>query len=243
MMSPPVAAVRTLETRMITASTPMSTSGIHVVVLAWHGETEVRTGAATIRLGAGEMAVVPPDSALTVAPGVAARALCAELPAFVLEPWCAPDTEPWVARGDRARIAADLLVALHTERPAERDDPGILGALARLLAAGAESTADVSSDEVLRSRILRHVDTAIRVGPVTPADTAERFGISVRKLHQLFAGQPRSFMQTVMDRRALWCAVDVRATPDASPSALARRWGFADSSHFQRVWARLDSRA
>lgn len=240
-----LATVAALATHAVHDHSRVVTDGVSIVVLAGEDDTEVLVGVAAIRLSPGDLVVVSPGSDLTVTPLPGSRALYAELPAFVLEPWCPLSENPAVARGDLARVAAGALVALHTDPPA---DPAaladVLGALARLLAAAtAGARPDVPPDTLLRSRILRHIDTAIRVGPVAPGDTARRFGISVRKLHQLFAGRSRSFMQTVMDRRAHWCALELRTIADATPAALARRWGFADSSHFERAWSRLDPSA
>ena len=74
---------------------------------------------------------------------------------------------------------------------------------------------------------------------VSPEAVARQFGISVRKLHLLYAGQPRTFGQTVMRLRAAKCAELLRDRSwPGTLTELAARWGFSDLSHMNRVFRR-----
>ncbi|MDQ1102934.1 AraC-like DNA-binding protein [Nocardioides zeae] len=91
----------------------------------------------------------------------------------------------------------------------------------------------------LRHRIEDHVRLHVADADVTPPAVAAHFGISLRKLHQLYAGTDASFGQTVMRIRVEQCAEDlVRRGGAGSLTALAHRWGFADLSHLNKAFRR-----
>ena len=89
----------------------------------------------------------------------------------------------------------------------------------------------------MRAAINAYVAEQIRCGSVPAEQTARRFSISVRKLHQLYEETELSYARTVMKSRVEACAADLdSATRPTSMSTLAARWGFADLSHLNRVF-------
>lgn len=93
-------------------------------------------------------------------------------------------------------------------------------------------------DAALRAAINRYVAAYLR----SPEDlsatrVAQRFGVSVRKLHGLYEGTGRTFAQTVMALRVEGCARELAAGgAGRSMTQMAARWGFADLSHLNRVF-------
>lgn len=77
---------------------------------------------------------------------------------------------------------------------------------------------------------------------LTPADlsaaaAAAAHHVSVRTLHRLFSGDSLSFTELVRARRLEFARSDLVGTND-SVQTVASRWGFADASHFCRVFKR-----
>ncbi len=85
---------------------------------------------------------------------------------------------------------------------------------------------------------LGDIDEHVGDADLSPARTAARIGISVRLLHQVFAGHDHSFAATVRARR-----LDLARRDLADPARAALRIidiaadnGFADVTHFHRVF-------
>lgn len=114
-------------------------------------------------------------------------------------------------------------------------------AFAALLAAqvgGSEELRDTRRDTLdatVRAGITRYLASHLRGHDLSPAAVARHAGISVRKLHALYAGGDRTFGQTVMDLRVDACVDELRAGTTRSLTELAARWGFSDLSHMNRV--------
>lgn len=103
--------------------------------------------------------------------------------------------------------------------------------------AGVAETRQDTLDATLRAAINRHLAANLRTGELSPQRVAHRFGVSVRKLHGLYEGSPRTFAQTVTDMRVAACARELEAgTAPRSLTELASRWGFCDLSHLNRVF-------
>jgi AraC family transcriptional activator of tynA and feaB len=126
-----------------------------------------------------------------------------------------------LAPGSAARLAAHAagLIAVALEQP----EP-------------ARPTA-VRHDRLLRAA-LDDIGEHIADAGLSPASTASRLGISVRLLHQIFAGHQHSFTAAVRRRRVEQAHRDL-----ADPARAALRIidiaadnGFADVSHFHRVF-------
>jgi AraC-like DNA-binding protein len=93
-------------------------------------------------------------------------------------------------------------------------------------------------DATLRASINRYLAANLHgTADLSAARVASRFGVSVRKLHSLYADSGRSYSQTIMALRVEGCARDIRANHGfRSMTDLAARWGFSDLSHLNRVF-------
>lgn len=91
----------------------------------------------------------------------------------------------------------------------------------------------------LREAIEHYVARHLLYADVSPAAVAQRFAISVRRLHQLYEGAPSTYGQTVMRLRVERCADELTSgRSTATLTELASRWGFSDLSHLNRVFVR-----
>lgn len=94
-------------------------------------------------------------------------------------------------------------------------------------------------DAALRAAVVRFAAGRLRTGRVLADEAADHVGISVRKLHQLFAATDESFGSVVRDLRLEQVARHLRAGgAPRSITDLAHEWGFADSSHLIRLFKR-----
>ncbi|MEM9606967.1 MAG: helix-turn-helix domain-containing protein [Actinomycetota bacterium] len=87
-------------------------------------------------------------------------------------------------------------------------------------------------------RIQADIDAHLVDPDLSPGATAHRVGVSVRALHQSFAGRPRTFTREVRERR-----LELARAKLADPSLaelrirdIAADCGFVDLHHFQRVY-------
>src|SRR6202007_1817594 len=92
-------------------------------------------------------------------------------------------------------------------------------------------------DAALRAAINRHISAnLLGTADLSAPAVAQRFGVSLRKLHGLYEGTGHSFTQTVMALRVEGCARELAAGGNGrSMTEMAARWGFADLSHLNRV--------
>jgi AraC-like DNA-binding protein len=89
--------------------------------------------------------------------------------------------------------------------------------------------------ELLR-RVRAHIDARLWDRDLTPAAVAEAQHISVRYLHKLFEGQGSTIGRWIQHRRLEEARREL-ARPgagDVAVSAVAKRWGFANATHFSR---------
>ncbi|MFD7258151.1 helix-turn-helix domain-containing protein [Streptomyces sp. NPDC059874] len=93
-------------------------------------------------------------------------------------------------------------------------------------------------DRALRERIDVFIDDNLGSTELTPQAIAARHHISLRRLHQLFQGQPESIAASVRRRRLERCHADlVRPESHARPvQAIAARWGFTNAAVFSRAF-------
>ena len=109
-------------------------------------------------------------------------------------------------------------------------------------AAGAKKdmpeTSRAELDAALRASINRYVAAHLRgAADLSAAAVASRFGISLRKLHQVYEGTGRTFARTAMALRVQACARQLQVGgPTPSMTELAAQWGFSDLSHLNRVF-------
>ncbi len=98
---------------------------------------------------------------------------------------------------------------------------------------------DPSSATSVREAIEHYVSRHLLYADVSPAVVAQRFAISVRRLHQLYESAPSTYGQTVMRLRVQRCAEELTSVmPRPSLTGLASKWGFSDLSHLNRVFVR-----
>lgn len=90
-------------------------------------------------------------------------------------------------------------------------------------------------DDTLRTTIARYVVERLPLGPVRTEDTAAHVGISVRKLHQLYADIGTSFASVVREMRLREVEREL-VDPGRTVADIAARWGFCDGAHLSRVF-------
>ncbi|MFG3009652.1 helix-turn-helix domain-containing protein [Streptomyces cinerochromogenes] len=88
----------------------------------------------------------------------------------------------------------------------------------------------------LLDRVRSYVDARLGDRTLTPATVAGAQHISVRYLHKLFEGQGCTVGRWIRHRRLEEARRDLAAPGSAgvTVSAVARRWGFANATHFSR---------
>ena len=96
-----------------------------------------------------------------------------------------------------------------------------------------------SSDSAVRAAHLCRIEDYARrhLGDrdLTPERTAQACGISTRYLHALYRDAGQTFVQWLHEQR-LDRASSARAP--VSVASVAHQWGFADQSHFSRLFKR-----
>ncbi|MER6082623.1 helix-turn-helix domain-containing protein [Streptomyces sp. NPDC001833] len=179
------------------------------------------------------------------------RAVSFRIPAERLQDLASPERARTAVTFDSdsglSRVLADTMRSLWGAAP-ELDEASavvggdVLAALAGAVLRGgptAQIMGRSEGDEALRRSVRQFVAANLEYADVSPGAVARQFGISVRKLHLLYSGEPRTFGQTVMGLRAAKCAEHLRdrAWP-GTLTELAARWGFSDLSHMNRVFRR-----
>jgi AraC-like DNA-binding protein len=86
--------------------------------------------------------------------------------------------------------------------------------------------------------IVRHVLERCSDPALSVAHVAARFRVSVRYVHDVFAAQPASFAQTVLEQRLQRAAQLLSAGASISVGDAADRAGFGDASYFARAFRR-----
>jgi len=100
-----------------------------------------------------------------------------------------------------------------------------------------DSIARAAAHDVLGTRILNYTRQHLGDVGLTAEDVAAVHNISLRHLYNLWPIQGITFMQWVIDQRLESARKDLARLPANSPTtiaAVARRWGFKDSTHFSR---------
>ncbi|UMY18637.1 acetamidase/formamidase family protein [Methylobacterium organophilum] len=118
-----------------------------------------------------------------------------------------------------AQSAAELLLALATERASE--------------------AADASSSRVaLLQRLYATIERRLGAASLSVAEIAQSEGISERYVQKLFEGSGDSFSQYLRERRLqrAWHDLVDPACGAVSISEIAYRYGFSDSAHFSRLF-------
>jgi AraC-like DNA-binding protein len=91
-------------------------------------------------------------------------------------------------------------------------------------------------DETLCTRIEAFIHNNLADPGLGPERIAREHYISVRHLHKLWARNERSLSEWIMSERLEGArrSLAVHACTSATIGAIARRWGFTDSTHFSR---------
>jgi AraC family transcriptional activator of tynA and feaB len=98
---------------------------------------------------------------------------------------------------------------------------------------------DISSAEsvrpALRASIEQYIEQNLLSGAVTPAAIASAHWVSIRTVNRVFSATGQTVGEVVRARRLARARADLTVT-DRPISAIAHRWGFADSSHLSRTF-------
>ena len=138
---------------------------------------------------------------------------------------CAPEASPAVGR-----VLADTVGRL--VGAAVAPDP------ARMPGAAREQVRHAFHASIVRHVLDRCADPALSVARV-----AAHFRVSVRYVHDVFASQPETFAQTVLEQRLLRAAHLLSTADGLSVGEVSDRAGFGDSSYFARAFRRRFGRA
>jgi len=135
------------------------------------------------------------------------------------------------------------------ERMSEQESVAALDAFFGILAAcvtgrvAAElpgQTYAVEPEISLRKRIRQFIETHLSEATIRPTEVASALGISVRHLHRSFSESGNSVGEYIRSRRLEECRKDL-ANPrlrGKTITEIAFFWGFSDSAHFSRAFAR-----
>lgn len=94
--------------------------------------------------------------------------------------------------------------------------------------------------QALLQRIYAFIDAELGDPSLSPGRIAAAHYISVRHLHSLFAEIDTTVSTVIRQRRLERAAAELAdpALADRTVAAIAARWGFADATHFSRVFKR-----
>ncbi len=147
---------------------------------------------------------------------------------------CSREVEPGLSRLPTLLRPDHLRSASKEELTALRE--ACISFLARL-ERGTSATQGPQTDNRLLRNILDYTDRNIADSTLSPRGVAERFGISVRYLHKIFAGSGETFGSYVTTQRLEHVKNELMSGAAVqSIAALARKWGFRDISGFNRAF-------
>ena len=100
-----------------------------------------------------------------------------------------------------------------------------------------EARTGEASRKGLARRIMAHIENNLDDTGLGPGTLADRFGISIRYLHLLFAGEDLTVSRFILERRLERCRRDLLlAGPHKNITETAFAWGFNDGAHLSRVF-------
>ncbi|WP_328492490.1 helix-turn-helix domain-containing protein [Streptomyces sp. NBC_00414] len=213
------------------------------VELVTRGRARVEQGGSTAELGPADMVLVDPARPVQYASTACTHVtLLASRRELRLRPADADRLAGVRIQGDRgpaalvSALVRDTVQSLAGFRADEAQRSG--AAVIELILVALESQLhDVrpASDEVLRGRILGYIEARLSDQDLAPAKIATAHHISVRRLHRVFEDQALSVAAHIRRRRLERCRADL-VRGDRTVAAVAARWGFADPSHFSRLF-------
>ncbi|WP_330438094.1 helix-turn-helix domain-containing protein [Streptomyces griseoaurantiacus] len=92
-----------------------------------------------------------------------------------------------------------------------------------------------AADEWLRDRITGYIEARLADPDLSPPAVAAAHHISVRRLHKLFEDQPLTVAALIRRRRLERCRAELTGS-GRTVTAVATRWGFADPTHFSKLF-------
>jgi AraC-like DNA-binding protein len=144
----------------------------------------------------------------------------------------------WPAADGRTGVLGHLLGSAVRETPQPGGATHLGEAAIQLLSSlvGGEEQADPG--EVLRARVIAHLEAHAFDPDLSHDAVAAAHGLSPRSLHRLFEDQPLSAMAHLRELRllAIRDALVDPANASRSTAAIASRWGLTDPSHFARTF-------
>jgi AraC-like DNA-binding protein len=219
------------------------TGGIFLLNLALSDHTFARQGGRTAELAQGDFAIVDGSQPFELGPGLASLTIPRELLAPLLAaPWEVTAVCVRVDRGVGA-VASSALQALARlgssldTRAAALLADQIAGLIALALGGAYEPAASTRRAPLLQGA-LEEVERSLDDPELSPAQIAERVGISTRYLHRLFSERGPSFGRWVLTRRLQRCREDLADPRRAhwTIGEIAHGRGFRDSSYFAKAF-------
>jgi AraC family transcriptional regulator, positive regulator of tynA and feaB len=216
--------------------------GIFLLNLALGDHTFASQGGRTAQLAQGDFAIVDGAQPFELGPGLASLTIPREL----LAPLAAPGEVTAIrVRGDRGvgAVASSALQALARlgssldTRAAALLADQIAGLIALALGGAYEPAVPTRRAPLLQGA-LEEVERSLDDPELSPAQIAERVGISTRYLHRLFSERGPSFGRWVLTRRLQRCREDLADPRRAhwTIGEIAHGRGFRDSSYFAKAF-------
>jgi acetamidase/formamidase/AraC-like DNA-binding protein len=200
---------------------------------------------------AGQLLVLPRDADWTLQfqRDMRAIALCVTTEAFhgrktVRAGWTEPRAiAPQGFAGVLARMLEEAAHTLDGFSDAEWDAVAqgladLLLAFTQQLAAPLVEASGTATRTAMMNRICQMIERNLADPGLTPARAAQTAGISERYVQKLFEGIGDNFTHYVRERRLQRACADLASPAEAhhTISAIAYRYGFADSAHFSRTF-------
>ncbi|WP_246533184.1 transcriptional regulator FeaR [Pseudomonas lalucatii] len=217
------------------------------LVLQRSGQMYIEIEQQTILLEPGDMALLDPATAFEMRPKGLFSQASFHLSRDILR---RPSSQQVPRSGKLARISncAHLLRSLVQELiagdavsvGAMHEGQALQEAIVALLIPALQSTDEPTIPVPSRLHIERLIMQSLADENLRPEYIAQRFGISVRQLHRIFEAQNESVCRYIQRQRLHRSAIDLcEPMLHRLPiTAIAHKWGFADSAHFSRAFKR-----
>jgi AraC-like DNA-binding protein len=91
-------------------------------------------------------------------------------------------------------------------------------------------------DQTLETRLITYIEQHLKDPDLRAEELARVHGISVRQLYKLWASRETSLSRLIIHKRLEGARADLGAVENGHPTieAVARRWGFINTTHFSR---------
>lgn len=224
---------------------------LYRVVLALSGSARLAQDGRAAQLNRGEFAIYdftrPYELAYDSAVQLAVFSFPRDLLTLPVDSVAALTALPIGAESGTGALAVPLLRRVATDHDtyapgsAARLSTVVMDLVSTAVAERLEQTRLLPADSRQRT-LLRRVHAFIeqRLGEIDldPATVAAAHHISVRYLHRLFEAEQTTVAAWIRQRRLERCRAELAKGGDEPVSAIAARWGLADSAHFSRLFRR-----